>query len=84
MPSSCWSAGASTLGGSFHNGRRTLSKPWPDEVIQPYRQVWEHILGNHRPGTSVPSKTAFPPRGVRNASGMRSWRPWRHPTLSRA
>ncbi len=36
-----------TLGGSFHNGCCTLSKPWPDEVIQPYRQVWEHILGNH-------------------------------------
>ena len=60
LSASCWSAGASTLGGSFHNGRCTLSKPWPDEVIQPYRQVWEHILGNHRPGTSVPSKTAFP------------------------
>lgn len=42
------------------DGRYTLSKPWPDEVIQPYRQVWEHILGNHGPGTFVPGKTAFP------------------------
>ena len=49
-----------SLGGSFHNGHYTLSKPWPDEVIQPYQQVWGHILGNHGPGTFVPGKTAFP------------------------
>lgn len=42
------------------DGHYTMSKPWPDEVIQPYRQVWEHILGNHGPGTDVPGKTAFP------------------------
>ena len=67
------------------DGRYTLSKPWPDEVIQPYRQVWEHILGNHGSrGPPSPARPRSPPRGARSASGMRSWRPWRHPTLSGA
>ena len=56
-----------TLGGSFHNGRYTLSKPWPDEVIQPYQQVWGHILGNHGPGTFRARQDRVPLLGEREA-----------------
>ena len=49
-----------TLGGSFHNGRYTLSKPWPDEVIQPYQQVWGAYPGQPRVGDFRPRQDRVP------------------------
>lgn len=37
-----------------------LSKEWPDEVIRPRGQVWDHIFAGHGPGTRVAGKTHFP------------------------
>jgi hypothetical protein len=42
------------------DGLYELSKPWPDDVIQPRKTNWNHIMENHGPGTRVNNKTHFP------------------------
>lgn len=46
--------------GQYTNGIRTLSQKWPDDIIRPSGSVWNHILTNHAPGSSVENKTRFP------------------------
>ncbi|WP_179855846.1 VG15 protein [Bifidobacterium bohemicum] len=43
------------------DGFYPLTNPWPfDEVVFPRQSVWDHVLGNHAPSSTVPGKTRFP------------------------
>ena len=42
------------------DGVRELTKAWPDDVVYPYAESWDHIFEGHGPGTRVEGKTHFP------------------------
>ena len=46
--------------GELTDGVMETTQPWPEDVVTPYAQVWDHIFSGHGPGTRVPKKTHFP------------------------